>query len=174
MEDWVVIRTLRSRGPDLGTRAIAELPGISRNTVKSALASERAPQYGRASVTNPQIEPFVELVTDCYLAKSFRVSRFLAELQSKGCAGSRTALCRWIEAELEPKREAQAAQAFQPYQTKPGKQMLYDWAEYRCSHRGAHQPRLRPPVRAVPQPWLRPLHVRSTCDILRAGGAPCP
>jgi transposase len=131
MEDWVTIRTLRARRPDLGTRAIAELLGIARNTVKSALASERAPQYERTSVINPEIEPFVEFVTDGYLVKHMRVSRILAEMESKGYGGSRSALYRWIETELRPQREAQAAEAFQPYQTRPGEQSLYDWAEYR-------------------------------------------
>ncbi len=131
MEDWVTIRTLRTRRPDLGTRAIAELLGVARNTVRGALASERAPHYERARLINPEIEPFVEFVTERYLVKRLRVSRILCELRSKGYRGSRTALYRWIEAELKPKREAQLAQAFQPYQTNPGEQSQYDWAEYR-------------------------------------------
>ena len=40
VEDWVTIRNLKARNPVLGTRAIAGLLGISRNTVKDALASD--------------------------------------------------------------------------------------------------------------------------------------
>ena len=131
MEDWVTIRTLKARNPVLGTRAIAGLLGISRNTVKDALASDRAPQYERAKVMNPDLEPWVEFVSESYLVKRLRVSRIMADLRSKGFTGSRTALYRWIEEELKPRRVAQNARAFQPYETRPGEQMQYDWAEYR-------------------------------------------
>ena len=131
VEDWVTIRNLKARNPVLGTRAIAGLLGISRNTVKDALASDRAPQYERAKVINPDIEPWVDIVTESYLVKKLRVSRIMADLRSKGFTGSRTALYRWIEEELKPRREAQNVQAFQPYETRPGEQMQYDWAEYR-------------------------------------------
>ena len=45
--------------------------------------------------------------------------------------GGKSALYRWIDEELKPKRDAQSAQAFQPYKTRPGEQTQYDWAEYR-------------------------------------------
>ncbi len=45
--------------------------------------------------------------------------------------GIRTALYRWIGEELKSRQEAQNVQAFQPYETRPGEQMKYDWAEYR-------------------------------------------
>ena len=131
MEDWVTIRTLKARNPALGSRAIAGLLGISRNTVKDALASDRAPQYERAKVINPDVEPWVRVVTEAYLVKHLRVSRILADLRSKGFKGGKSALYRWIGEELKPRREAQNAQAFQPYETRPGQQMQYDWAEYR-------------------------------------------
>jgi transposase len=131
VEDWVTIRNLKSRNPALGTRAIAGLLGISRNTVKDALASDRPPKYERPKVLNPDIAPWVEYVTESYLVKRLRVSRIMGDLRSKGYTGSRTALYRWIEEELKPRREAQNAQAFKPYETKPGEQMQYDWAEYR-------------------------------------------
>jgi transposase len=103
---------------------------VSRNTVKRALASERGPQYQRQTAVNPKLEPFVEFVKDAYLVKHLRVSRILADVRSKGYSGGRSALYRWIEG-LKPQREAQTVRAFQPYQTKPGEQMQYDWAEYR-------------------------------------------
>ncbi len=37
MEDWVTIRNLKKKRPDLGKRKIAELLGVSRNTVRRAL-----------------------------------------------------------------------------------------------------------------------------------------
>ena len=87
VEDWVTIRTLKARKPELGSRAIAELLGISRNTVKNALANDRAPQYQRQTTVNPQIEPFTEFIRDSYLVKHLRVSRILADMRSKGYKG---------------------------------------------------------------------------------------
>jgi transposase len=115
----------------MGSRAIAVLVGVSRNTVKSALAKEGEPHYQRKKIENPDVEPFVQFITECYLVKHFRVSRILKELRSKGFPGSKSALYRWIEAELKDKRQAQRAKAFKPYETKPGEQCQYDWAEYR-------------------------------------------
>ena len=40
MENWVSIKNIRAVNPKIGTRKIAELLGVSRNTVKKALASE--------------------------------------------------------------------------------------------------------------------------------------
>ncbi len=34
MEDWVKIRNLKKKNPELGTRAIAKLVGVSRNPVE--------------------------------------------------------------------------------------------------------------------------------------------
>jgi hypothetical protein len=52
VEDWVTIRNLKTRNPVLGTRAIAGLLGISRNTVKDALASDRSPQYENQAIAS--------------------------------------------------------------------------------------------------------------------------
>jgi transposase len=131
MEDWVTIRTLKARNPSMGSRAIAGLLGISRNTVKTALAKERAPEYQRQKLVNPEIAPFAEFLTESYLVKRLRISRILEDLRSKGFQGSKSALYRWIEQELKPQRQAQTVKAFQPYETKPAEQIQYDWAEYR-------------------------------------------
>jgi len=59
MEDWVSIKNLRAKNPKLGTRKIAELLGISRNTVKKALASEEAQKYkSRTTAINKHVLPF--------------------------------------------------------------------------------------------------------------------
>ena len=44
MEDWVSMKNIRARNPKLGTRKIAELLGISRNTVKKALSNDEVPK----------------------------------------------------------------------------------------------------------------------------------
>ncbi|GAQ94552.1 hypothetical protein TAGGR_1736 [Thermodesulfovibrio aggregans] len=40
MEDWVKIRNLKKKNPELGTRANAKLLGVSRDTVKKALKAD--------------------------------------------------------------------------------------------------------------------------------------
>ena len=51
MEDWITIRNLKKRNPNMGTKAIAKKLGLSRNTVKNALRSEDPPEYKRETVT---------------------------------------------------------------------------------------------------------------------------
>ncbi len=48
VEDWAEIRHLR-RSEGLPIKAIARVMGVSRNTVKAAVASDRPPKYERAS-----------------------------------------------------------------------------------------------------------------------------
>ena len=45
MEDWVTIRHLKKKNPNVGTRELARMLGISRNTVKKALKSDELPLY---------------------------------------------------------------------------------------------------------------------------------
>jgi transposase len=46
VEDWVEIRRLR-RAEDMPVKAIARTLGVSRNTVRAALASDAPPKYER-------------------------------------------------------------------------------------------------------------------------------
>ena len=48
MEDWAEIRRLH-RAEQMPIKAIARVPGCSRNTVKSALAGDRPPRYQRSA-----------------------------------------------------------------------------------------------------------------------------
>ena len=45
MEDWVTIKNLKKKNPNLGTRKIALMLGISRNTVKGAMTAVFKFQY---------------------------------------------------------------------------------------------------------------------------------
>lgn len=130
MEDWVTIRNIKAKNPKFGTRRIAEILGISRNTVKKALQSDKEPQYQRKETLNESITPFAEFIETSYLVKELKVSRILKDMQSKGYAGSQAALYRHINKTLKPKKESASARAFRSYSTDPGEQMQYDWAEY--------------------------------------------
>ncbi|GAA2894688.1 hypothetical protein GCM10010517_59420 [Streptosporangium fragile] len=69
MEDWAEIRRLH-RAEQMPIKAIARRMGISKNTVKRALAAEEPPKYQRASrgsivdAVEPQIRHLLEEFPD--------------------------------------------------------------------------------------------------------------
>jgi transposase len=130
MEDWVTIRNIKVKNPNYGTRKIAEILGVSRNTVKKALKSDEAPEYNRNIKINKELEPFTEFVKESFVKKGLKASRILNDLKSKGYKGSKDALYRYIKSELQPIKSKINKDAFMPYSTKPGEQFQYDWAEY--------------------------------------------
>ena len=65
MEDWVTIKNLKKKNPNLGTRTIAEMLGVSRNTVKKALKSDDLPLYNRGEKKiNEHILPYVDFIKE--------------------------------------------------------------------------------------------------------------
>ena len=96
MEDWVTIKNLKSKNPSLGSRMIANLLGISRNTVKRALKSQNGPIYLRKEKINPEITPFESLIDELYWKNKFKGSRILNEIRSKGFRGSQSAFYRYL------------------------------------------------------------------------------
>jgi len=137
MEDWVSIRNIKAKNPKLGTRKIAELLGISRNTVKKALKNDEAPAYSRGiKKINKHIEPFEGFIKEAFLKKYLKASRILKELQSKGYEGSQYALYAYIRKELRPLSDELSKNnpdAYKSYETAPGEQMQFDWAHYTVS-----------------------------------------
>ena len=97
MEDWITIRNLKKRNPNMGTKTIAKKLGLSRNTVKKALRSEDPPAYKRKAYTNPELEPFHDFIMEKYFVKKLKGSRVLNDLRSKGCKVSSSAFYRHIQ-----------------------------------------------------------------------------
>jgi len=137
MEDWVSIRNIRAKNPKLGTRKIAELLGISRNTVKKALKSDDTPVYNRGiTKVNEQVAPFVGFIKESFLKRHLKASRILKDIKSKGYGGSQYALYAYIRNELRPLGDEVSRNnpnAFKSYETAPGVQMQFDWAHYSVS-----------------------------------------
>lgn len=125
MEDWVTIKNLKRRRPDLGSRKIADLLKISRNTVRCALARESVPQYQRSTKINPDIEPFEDYIYEQLVVKKLRGSRVLNDMRSKGYQGSQSAFYRYISKIRRSERRT-----FEPYETDPGEQAQFDWSPY--------------------------------------------
>ncbi len=131
MEDWVTIRNLKKRNPKLGTRKIAEILGVSRNTVRKALRNESYPTYERKKKTYDRLKPFHEFIKESYLIKKQQVSVIISNLKSKGYNGSDTAVYRYINDNFKEVKSNIERKTYQPYETDPGQQMQYDWSEYR-------------------------------------------
>lgn len=139
MEDWVSIKNIKAKNPKLGTRKIAELLGISRNTVKKALKSDDAPVYKRGVQINEQVAPFEGFIKESFLKKNLKASRILKDIQSKGYEGSQYALYAYIRNELRPianEVSRNNPNAYKSYETAPGEQMQFDWAHYTVSIAG--------------------------------------
>ena len=125
MEDWVTIRNLKKRKPELGTRTIAKMLGLSRNTVKRALKSDKPPSYGPRDYINPELEPFQDYIKIQLFKKKLKGSRILNDLRSKGCKISQSAFYRYLN-HLKPTMQ----KAYMRYETQPGEQAQYDWSPY--------------------------------------------
>ncbi|MFH1320374.1 MAG: IS21 family transposase [Bacteroidota bacterium] len=125
MEDWVTIRNLKKRNSKLGTRKIADLMNVSRNTVKNALKNNKEPQPTRNRKINPEIKPFKDYIYEKLVVKGFQGSRVLEEIISKGYEGSRSAFYRYIDT-VKPSN----SRTYQPYETAPGEQSQFDWSPY--------------------------------------------
>ncbi|WP_041437933.1 DNA-binding protein [Thermodesulfobium narugense] len=96
MEDWVTIINLKKRNPSMGTRKIAKILGVSRNTVKRALKSETYPSYERGKMVYKELESFHEFIKEAFVFKRQRVSAIISNLRSKGYNGSNIAVYRYI------------------------------------------------------------------------------
>jgi transposase len=125
MEDWVTIKTLKSKNPKLSYREIARLIGVSHHTVKTALERDGPPCYQRAVAPNPHLDPFREVIFEMANVKRFRGSRILEEIRSKGYTGGKTAVYRLLS-----QLKIESAKECTPYETPPGRQSQFDWSPY--------------------------------------------
>jgi transposase len=125
MEDWVTIKNLKSKKPEMGTRTLAKLLGISRNTVRNALASNNGPGYSRGEKVNQDIVPFESFIKDLHWQKRYKGSRILNEIKSKGYQGSQSAFYRFLKKIKVPDKRY-----FTPYETGPAEQAQFDWSPY--------------------------------------------
>jgi len=131
MEDWVTIRNLKKRNPSYGTRKIAEILGVSRNTVRRALKEEIYSGYNREKKSYKKLDPFYDYIKNSYLLKNQRVSVIISNLKSKGYTGSDIAVYRYINDNFSEIKTNINSKSYEPYETLPGKQMQYDWSQYK-------------------------------------------
>jgi transposase len=133
VEVWHRIRHLEALG--WSKRRIARELGLSRNTVAAALAAETPPRYQRAAAPSP-LGPW-SAVLEAGVRRGLRGSRILHELRQQGFTGSRTMFYERWSALVAAGKETSAACRFE---TDPGEQAQFDWAEYVLSLGGiAHK-----------------------------------
>ena len=133
MEEYSTIKNLKKINPAMGSRTIAKLTGVSRNTVKKALQTDGASINEGVKKINEHIKPFEGFIKESFLKKNLKASRILKDIQSKGYQGSTWALYSYIRDKLKPIKEdvqGNNKKAFKSYSTNPAEQMQFDWAHY--------------------------------------------
>jgi transposase len=133
VEQWQRIRHLHALG--WSRRRIARELGLNRRTVAGALETEAPPRYERAAAASP-LQPWMAQV-EAGVRRGLRGSRVLQDLRQAGYTGSRSAFyARW-SALVAAHQEPEAACRFE---TDPGEQAQFDWAQYSLSFGGvAHK-----------------------------------
>jgi transposase len=125
VEAWTSIRYLHAQGKSV--RAIARELGISRNTVRAALASNKPPKYVRPARPNPQLKPYVDQIREMLEEKEFIGTRILREIRGKGYKGSTSALYVYLG---ELKQTRSRTQVTMRFETPPARQAQFDWSVY--------------------------------------------
>jgi transposase len=133
LEQWQRIRQLNAQG--WSARRIARELGLNRRTVARAVAQDQPPRYQRTPTESP-LEPWMATVQEG-IRQGLRGSRVLHDLEQAGYTGSRAAFyARW--ATLVKARQLPPAAC--RFETDPGEQAQFDWAEYLLSLGGiAHK-----------------------------------
>ncbi len=116
------INELRRDG--LSIRAISELTGYDRKTIrKYILSPEARPVYGPRPEAASKLEPFKPYLKERLGAGVWNAQVLLRELRERSYAGGYTILTDW----LRPQRESSRVVAVRRYETVPGQQAQVDW-----------------------------------------------
>lgn len=115
MYAWTTIRYLAAQGK--GKKAVAGELGISRNTVRRALAREGPPRYQRPSRPNQQLAPHREAI-ERMRQEGFIGTRILRELRQRGYTGSRSGLYTFLRGLMAKRRIPGGACATRPSRGK--------------------------------------------------------
>lgn len=117
------IKMLHLQGHSI--RKIADLTGLSRNTVRRVLR-EKAPRPFQTPERGSKLDPFKDYVAARFLASGLSAVRLLEEIKAQGYRGSVIILRRFIRtlrAEVQAKKKATVR-----FETPAGHQAQVDWA----------------------------------------------
>lgn len=108
----------------LSIRAISELTGYDRKTIRKYLLAPAArPVYRARPAVASKLEPFKPYLEQRLQAGVWNAQVLLRELRMRNYSGGYTILTDW----LRPRREAAAVVAVRRFETAPGKQAQVDW-----------------------------------------------
>jgi len=125
LEAWTTIRYLHNCGTSI--RQIARQLGISRNTVRRALACDAPPQYHRKAQPH-ELDAYAEEIREMVVLKKFIGSRILRELRLKGYTGSSSSFYRYLKRFRQ--ECGQDSRVSRRYETGPAEQGQFDWSIY--------------------------------------------
>ena len=128
LEGVMEIRILHEQG--LGIRAIARELGVSRNTVREYLRSDKPPVYSPREQRGSKLDPYKSYIKERVEAArpnwipATVIDREIRRLGYQGCIR----LVRYYLAALKPTTDPEPVVRFD---TEPGRQMQVDWAVFR-------------------------------------------
>lgn len=125
MEDWVSIRNLKSKNPNMSNREIGRLLHLSHNTVRKALLNDVGPKYVRKKY-DKEIDKFKSIIEEMIFVKKLNKCRIFNDLVAKGYKGSKSSFYRYCATIDDVNKRT-----FKPYETEPGEQSQFDWSEYK-------------------------------------------
>lgn len=123
VEEWMDVRTLHQQGHSI--RAIAELTGHSRNTIRRLLR-QKAPQPFRQPTRASKLDSFKPYLQQRYRECSLSGVRLWEEIRPMGYDGSLDVVQRYLRT-LKPERSGRAKLTVR-FETPPGQQAQADWA----------------------------------------------
>ena len=123
LEEWMDIKALQRQGHSL--RAIAELTGRSRNTVRRLLRQAQPQPFATPQRTS-KLDPFKSYIEQRYHECNLSCVRLLTEIQAMGYDGSINLLWRYVRT-LQPQKHARQRLTVR-FETPPGQQAQADWA----------------------------------------------
>lgn len=122
-EAWMEIKVLHQQGHSI--RAIAEMTGHSRNTVRRQLRSQESPRFQKP-VRASKLDPFKEYLQERYAQCRLSGVRLHQEVVAMGYDGSLDVVQRFIK-EIKPHKAARSKLTVR-FETPPGEQAQVDWA----------------------------------------------
>jgi transposase len=122
-EEWMDLKVLAAQGHSI--RTIAQMTGLSRNTVRRALR-EHAPQGFKSPERKSKVDDFRDYIRNRYQECALSAVRITEEIRAMGYAGSVDTVRRIVRSLREPARLQEKLTV--RYETPPGHQGQVDWA----------------------------------------------
>src|SRR5262249_9090309 len=122
VEEWMDLKVLAAQGQSI--RAIAEMTGLSRNTVRRALR-QRAPESLQAVERESKLDEFKAYIEKRHQECGLSAVRLVEEIQAMGYQGSVDTVRRFVRGLRAPGRALQKLTV--RYETPPGQQAQADW-----------------------------------------------